>query len=480
MTQRILNDRYRVEGVLGEGGMSSVWRGVDTVLGRPVAIKVLRPRRGDDSFVARFRREAQAAAALNHPNIVSVYDTGSDDGVQYIVMELVEGETLADLLRREGRLPPQRAAEIGAAIAQALHAAHGAGLVHRDVKPGNVMVTPAGEVKVMDFGIARAAADDTLTQTGTVVGTAAYLAPEQARGGKADPRSDAYALGCVLYEMVTGTPPFTGDSAVQVAYQHVNEEPRSPSEIVPVPADLEAVIMRALAKDPDQRFPSAKAMLNALSGSAAGQDTAPGPPPTDVMPTAALPTLRSRRWWPVVAAVVGLLLVGAGLFALAAGDGGTGRRDPDRPRAAAKREARRTPSPPATVAEAFDSIEQVVADAAFSGGMSEDAAKKLLERSQNAEAAYLSGNPVSALEELAKAQEDIAKALSDGEMTEPAAIEVSLAFGQARSLLEDLPAPSPSPTPTPEEEEEEGGDGGPGNSEFAPGHNKGKGKGEDD
>jgi tRNA A-37 threonylcarbamoyl transferase component Bud32 len=476
MEQRILNGRYRVGSMLREGGMSSVWRGEDTVLGRTVAIKVLRPPRGDEAFVTRFRREAQAAAALNHPNIVSVYDTGSDDGVQYIVMELVEGETLADVLRREGKLPPRRAAEIGAAIARALHAAHGSGLVHRDVKPGNVMVTPAGEVKVMDFGIARAATDDTLTQTGTVVGTAAYLAPEQARGGKADARSDVYALGCVLYEMVTGKQPFTGDSAVQVAYQHVNEEPPPPSEHAAVPADLEATIMRSLAKDPGDRFPSAKAMLNALSGGVAGPDTAPGSPPTDVLPTAPLPRARSRRWW-IAGGAAALVAVTAGIIALAAQDDTGAPSSARRPRAASRD---REPSPAVTVEAGFNAIDRVVTEGTSSGGISEETAGKLLEQSQKAEDAYLSGDPAAALEELAKAQEEVGKALEEGTITQPWAQRVALAIGETSSLIEAFPPPTPAETPSPAEGDEEGGDGGPGKSELAPGHNKGKGKGEDD
>ena len=472
MTERILAGRYRVEETLGEGGTSSVWRGVDVVLDRNVAIKVLRSR-GDERFVARFRREAQAAAALNHPNIVSVYDTGSDNGVQYIVMELVEGETLADVLRREGPLPPQRAVAMGAAIARALHAAHGAGLVHRDVKPGNVMVTPTGEVKVMDFGIARGAADDTLTQTGTVIGTAAYLAPEQARGDKADPRTDVYALGCVLFEMVTGRPPFIGGSALELAYQHVNEDPSPPSELAPVPADLEAAIMRALDKDPDRRFPSAKAMLNALSGTEAGRDTEPSPPPTDVLPTAPVAPLRPRRRWLLVATLAALGAAAAGLIVLTAEEERAAPGGP-RPRGGAgTKQVQPTPSP-LTVEGAFSALDELVAAGASAGGISEEVAQKLAERSGEAAAKYVAGDAVGALQGLAEAQNDLDEAAAEGEVTAPWVERVGQAIALTAETIEAFPPPSPVETPPAEEEGDE--DEGPGNSEFAPGHNKNRGK----
>jgi beta-lactam-binding protein with PASTA domain/predicted Ser/Thr protein kinase len=257
--RRVLGDRYEIEGVLGQGGMAKVFQGHDNVLGRPVAVKVLSPQfAGDQQFVARFRREAQAAAALNHPNIVSVFDTGSQNDVHYIVMEHVRGRTLRDTIRAEGPLLPERAAEIAEAVARALSSAHEAGLVHRDIKPGNIMLTSDGEVKVMDFGIARTATGDTLTQTAAVLGTASYLSPEQAQGESVDGRSDIYSLGCVLYEMLTGNPPFTGDSPVAIAYKHVRDDPVPPSRInKDVPKDLDAVVMKSMAKNPANRYQSA-------------------------------------------------------------------------------------------------------------------------------------------------------------------------------------------------------------------------------
>src|SRR5919106_1600982 len=313
---RILNDRYEVQTTLGRGGMAQVYRATDRVLGRAVAVKILSRRfSSDEKFVARFRREAQASAGLNHPHVVSVFDTGSHDGVHYIVMEYVEGETLGALLARDGPLPPDRAGRIAADVAAALESAHQKGLVHRDVKPGNVMIDHDGRVKVVDFGIARAAADDTLTQTGLVLGTAAYLSPEQARGDKVDARSDIYSLGCVLYEMMTGRTPFVADSSVAMAYSHVNEEPRPPSEKRPeVPPELDAVVMRALEKEPSQRFASAAEMRAALLASLPGTDELPPTMPiaaggeTDVMPaTTATPPAPDRRWWIAAGGIAALL-----------------------------------------------------------------------------------------------------------------------------------------------------------------------------
>jgi len=257
----VLGGRYRIEQELGRGGMAKVYRGQDTVLGRTVAIKILAPQFADDpNFVTRFRREAQAAARISNQHIVSVFDTGSDDGVHYIVMEFVEGRTLAEFLTGGGRIMPDRAIDIAMDVCRALEAAHAQGVIHRDIKPGNIMLTPRGEVKVSDFGIARVVTTaETIAETAAVLGTASYLSPEQAQGQPVDGRSDIYSLGCVLFEMVTGRPPFLGDSPVTVASKHVLEQPTSPSKLNrDVTADLEAVILRAMAKNPANRYQSAE------------------------------------------------------------------------------------------------------------------------------------------------------------------------------------------------------------------------------
>ena len=266
---RMLGDRYQIGMVIGRGGMAEVHEGRDLRLGRRVAVKILRPDLAKDpTFQARFRREAQSAAALNHPNIVAVYDTGEDllasDGISmtvpYIVMEYVDGMTLRQLLSSGRRLLPERALEITGGILAALDYAHRHGIVHRDIKPANVMLTRTGDVKVMDFGIARAMNDagTTMTSTSAVMGTAQYLSPEQARGEVVDARSDLYSTGVLLYELLTGRPPFTGDSPVSIAYQHVSEMPVPPSQVDPdVTPPVDAVVLRALAKRTDDRYQTA-------------------------------------------------------------------------------------------------------------------------------------------------------------------------------------------------------------------------------
>jgi beta-lactam-binding protein with PASTA domain/tRNA A-37 threonylcarbamoyl transferase component Bud32 len=280
---RVLAGRYEVRDLIGRGGMAEVFIGHDRRLSRTVAIKVLRSDLArDPTFQARFRREAQSAAALNHPAIVSVYDTGEDDvvtpsgatqHVPFIVMEYVEGHTVRSLLSDGVPVPIDEAVEIVGGVLAALEYSHREGIVHRDIKPGNVMLTPTGAVKVMDFGIARAMADSsaTMTQTHAVVGTAQYLSPEQARGEVVDARSDLYSTGCLLFELLTGRPPFSGDSAVAVAYQHVREIPKPPSSIAPdVPEAVDRVVLKSLAKDREDRYPDAAAMRADLDAAVRG------------------------------------------------------------------------------------------------------------------------------------------------------------------------------------------------------------------
>jgi serine/threonine-protein kinase len=262
----VLGGRYRLVELLGQGGMATIYRATDSQLGRDVAVKVLHPEYGrDPDFVARFRQEAHAAASLSHPGIVSVYDFGTDEGGPYLVMELVDGEDLAALLRRNGPLPPRQAARLVAEVARALDAAHDRGIVHRDVKPGNIMLTATGRVKVTDFGIARAWADAGLTLPGTTLGSVHYFSPEQALGEPATAASDVYSLGIVLYELLTGRRPWEGDSAASVAMARISAPPPHVSDVRPtVPPALEAIDRKALARQAADRFESAGAMAEAL------------------------------------------------------------------------------------------------------------------------------------------------------------------------------------------------------------------------
>ena len=263
----MLGGRYQLDEVLGRGGMSTVYRATDTVLGRTVAIKVLSPALADEhgTWVTRFEREARAAAGLTHAGIATIYDTGVEDGTRFIVMECVPGESLAAVMHERGALETSFAVSIAAQVADVLAAAHAAGIVHRDIKPGNVMVTPDGHVKVLDFGIARAADATAITQTISVLGTAAYMAPEQASGQLTDARSDIYALGCLLYAMLAGAPPFAGEQAAAIIHQHVNAAPRPLRELaVGVPPALAALVQQMLAKSPDARPQSAAEVRDRL------------------------------------------------------------------------------------------------------------------------------------------------------------------------------------------------------------------------
>jgi eukaryotic-like serine/threonine-protein kinase len=293
---RRLGDRYELGDVIGRGGMAEVFEGRDLRLGRRVAVKLLRTDLArDPSFVARFGREAHSSANLNHPNIVAVYDTGETDvsgvSVPYIVMEYVDGTTLRELIKSGHRFTPERAVEITEGTLTALDYSHRHGIIHRDIKPGNIMLSRTGQVKVMDFGIARAVADSaaTMTQTSAVLGTAQYLSPEQARGEVVDARSDLYSTGCLLYELLTGRPPFVGDSPVSVAYQHVRETPAPPSTLNPdVPVSVDAVVMKALQKRPDDRYATAAAMREDLEHARLGEPLV-GARPDGVVPVPVVP-----------------------------------------------------------------------------------------------------------------------------------------------------------------------------------------------
>jgi serine/threonine-protein kinase len=302
----ILNDRYEMQQRIGRGGMAEVYLARDVLLDRLVAIKVLFPEFATDpSFVERFRREAQSAANLNHPNIVSVYDWGRSESTYFIAMEYVPGRTLAEALHDVGQIDAMKAAEVGIEVAAALSFAHRNNVVHRDIKPGNILIGSSGQLKVADFGIARALgspADSNLTQAGAVMGTAAYFSPEQAQGGQPDPRSDLYSLGVVLYEMVAGQPPFTGDNPLAIAYKQVHEQPTPLHEFAPqVPRAFEAIVARLITKDPDRRYPTAEAVRDDLRRFRDGvpvqalaailnEKHADPTPPSTAAPTTVLPT----------------------------------------------------------------------------------------------------------------------------------------------------------------------------------------------
>lgn len=359
---RLLAGRYEIRDLIGRGGMAEVHLGYDTRLSRIIAIKLLRSDiAGDTTFQARFRREAQSAAALNHPAIVAVYDSGEEhvtqaDGsvssIPFIVMEYVEGHTVRELLGEGEAVPIAEAVEITTGVLDALEYSHRAGIVHRDIKPGNIMLTSTGAVKVMDFGIARAMEDSaaTVTQTHAVVGTAQYLSPEQARGEVVDTRSDLYSTGCLLYELLTGQPPFTGDSAVAIAYQHVREIPKPPSSLAAdVPESLDRVVLKALAKNRDDRYQDAAHFRTDLLAAARGADvaapatdhwqttalmpaaaaaTTPAPAPPAPSPATAEeePERKRRPWWVwllMALALIALVTVGV-LAANGAFSGGSG------------------------------------------------------------------------------------------------------------------------------------------------------------
>jgi serine/threonine-protein kinase len=335
VTELTFGRRYRVIERIGSGGMAEVFKAVDEVLGRTVAVKVLHPRYATEpNFVARFRQEAQAAANLSHPNIVNIYDWGRDGETYYIVMEYVKGTDLKTLVDDSGPMDPVRAAEYGAQVCAALAVAHGYDVIHRDIKPHNIVITPDSTVKVMDFGIARAG-NTTMTQTGSVLGTAQYISPEQAQGGILGPSSDLYSLGATLYELVTGQVPFDADTPVAIALKQVNEQPVPPRQIrSAIPTALEAVILKAMRKNPAERYASANEMREDLLRVVSGDKVRAAAPvapayvdDTTVMPaveraermrTAQGPQIQpipDRRGnpWPWIALAVAVALVGVGI-----------------------------------------------------------------------------------------------------------------------------------------------------------------------
>jgi serine/threonine-protein kinase len=472
---RILGGRYQLGSLLGAGGMASVYLATDRVLQRQVAVKVLSPPDAQDpAVVERFRREARTAARLSHPNVVTVFDSGSDGQLHYLVMEYVAGESLAELLARQGRLAPRRAAELAMQVCAALAAAHAQGLVHRDVKPANVLLDGDGRVQVTDFGIAKAAAADTLTGSGMVLGTAAYLSPEQARGEPVDARSDLYGLGCVLYELLCGSPPF-GSGAdgpqVAVAARHVREPPEPPSARNPqVDPGLDAVVLTALAKQPDQRYQSATelqaALGRVLAGGAAAEPTAlqgagaptqplpglPGEP--GVVPTEMVAAVRAaaqrpgwRRWALLVAGMVlGLGLVVAVLWP-DGGDAPAGQEQagPTTTPAATSPPSTTGPLPTATsasqpgVAAALANLTQVLT-AARQQGTADHEAEDLLHQGDDLAKALREGKDDEKGEEagkkLAELDRKVEELIGKGKIRPPATTQIRQAVAELAQAVQ--------------------------------------------
>ncbi|MDQ3953073.1 MAG: protein kinase [Actinomycetota bacterium] len=443
---RLLGGRYLLEERIAAGGMGTVYGATDQRLQRRVAVKLLKEDLAqDERFVARFEREARAAAALSHPNVASVFDYGEDEATRFIVMELAPGRDLARVLREDGRLPPERARAIGVQICAALAHAHSAGLVHRDVKPANVIVDESGGVKVTDFGIARASGETTLTATGSVLGSAQYMAPEQASGAPVTPATDVYSAGIVLYEMLTNAVPFTGDSPVSVAMRHVSDEVPAPSSVVPgVPESLDRIVSRATAKDPARRWPDAAAMGAALEGG----DTVEVAPAAATAPTTVWP-IPGDRYDPrrlgtrvlVLAAVlaVGAAAVWAWLLT---------RPDEEPARAADRRDERveplATPEP--------DSASQAYELPDLTGMPFKEAEKELEEH----------GLVVVPREQPADVEKDEVLGM------EP---EPGTAVSPGATVTLIVSTGKVEEEPDEDDDDSEGGEG-PGNSENAPGHTK--------
>ncbi|MBA3737905.1 MAG: protein kinase, partial [Actinobacteria bacterium] len=434
--------RYAVGEILGRGGMAEVYLATDRVLDRPVAFKILGSWLANDAtFVERFRREALAAARISHPNLVAVFDAGSEGDMHYIVMEYVAGETLADVLRKEGRLDPTRATRIATDVADALGVAHAARMVHRDVKPANVMLTPDGRTKLMDLGIARSLDGESITHASSILGTAGYVSPEQARGDPVDHRSDIYSLGCVLYEMLTGRPPFEAADPLAVAYKHVHEAPVPPTSLeLSIPPVLEAVTLRAMEKDPAARFQSVADMASALNDRTThvvdASATAPLPPvgATTPLPVAAgTDTLsrrtdrppRGRRWMLLLLGLGVLALLGALAFALFGADPPPRAGDPtgspspsvspSRSRSPSPSSPSQQPSPPTVdpVQEAVAALQSVVSEGVNDGTISPDAAEEIQKRLDASLEKYSEGDTEKAIEELEDLRDEVDKMVED-------------------------------------------------------------------
>jgi eukaryotic-like serine/threonine-protein kinase len=469
---RTLAGRYELAEVIGRGGMGTVYRAVDLVLGRSVAVKMLPGLLADQdpTSVARFEREARAAAALSHPAVVAVYDTGADETTRFIVMELISGRSLEAILRDQGPLDPDRAAGIAARVADALAAAHAAGIIHRDIKPANVMVAEDGSVKVLDFGIARAMGATTLTQNASVVGTAGYMAPEQALGQPADERSDIYSLGCVLYALLAGHPPFTGDGAAAILNQHANIAPLTlRAENSRVSLALNAVVMQMLSKSPDDRPQTAAQVRDRLTLSAN-----PSAPPAATTSTARLrqttatlprPTRRDRRWLTLASALAALVLVVA-LVALASGGSsphpttnarpktGSHSTPPTTSATGSSKPATSTPTTassqtaqPRTVSGAAGALTALATQDVQSGTIDQQPAQQITKALSDILNSYEMGHTMDAQHKLVDLTQHAAMLEQLGHITSAAATALSRAVANLSAALATAPPPT---TPTPD------------------------------
>jgi eukaryotic-like serine/threonine-protein kinase len=444
---RVLGGRYVLRDKLGTGGMATVWRATDEVLGRDVAVKVLSPQfAADRDFLARFEREARHAARLSHPRLVTVFDSGVDEALPFIVMELVAGPTLRQVLDHTGRLPPGEAVGIAAAVCEALEVAHAAGLVHRDIKPANIVLASGGEVKVLDFGIARADGRAGGTRTQAVLGTAAYLSPEQASGHPAGPAADLYSLGCVLFEMLTGSPPFSAETTVGLAYRQVHDDPGPPSAQRPgLPERLDQITARLLAKDPASRPASAAAaragLLSALNPDATAVLT-----PPDAGPVPGMPARRSHRRprlaEALLAAALAAALAALAVVLLTGAPGGAGAALPpahpasghqtDQPRKTAAAEHASTLPPVAAAAAAFvGDLQAEVAD----GQVTPQAGQDLFSHLQR----LLFGPPGQNAQQIQQQYQQLVQAydqhLSQAHITGPAAARLRQALAALGAAL---------------------------------------------
>jgi len=494
---RTLAGRYRLAEVIGRGGMGTVYRAVDLVLGRAVAVKLLPGLLADQdpTSVARFEREARAAAALNHPAVVAVYDTGADETGRFIVMELVEGRSLEAILRDQAQLDPDRAASVAARVADALAAAHAAGIVHRDIKPANVMVAEDGSVKVLDFGIARTRDTTTLTQNAAVLGTAAYMAPEQALGKPADERSDIYSLGCVLYALLAGHPPFTGDGAAAVLHQHANIAPdplrAQNSRVSPA---LETLVMEMLAKSPSERPQTAAQVRDRLTLLCVDPPAAPAytastarlreTTATRPLPPAAQPERRQPQYRRLIlAGVLAAMVLAIAVVAIASAGSSDHSTTSERSRTTAskKRSHATVPTTSATVTKPVTSTPTTTSSKAAeprtfsatagaltalttqdvqSGTIDQQAAQQISNGLTNILTAYQMGNTMNVQHQLAALSQLVAMLEQQGHITSAAAPALNKAVGNLSTALASAPPPT---TQTP-------GGGPPAHPSQPPGH----------